>query len=53
MNRRSDYKIFYRELVARSSNYPKISFSEIYTILKYFIDKEEIELPRAFIELSF
>jgi len=53
MIRRSDYKIFYRELVARSANYPKISFSEVYTILKYFIDKEEIELPKAFVELTF
>ena len=40
--------------MARSSNYPRINFDEIYRILKIFMTPQEEEiLPRAFIELSF
>lgn len=48
------YKVFYQELVARASNYPEISFNEIYIVLQSIQKHYNLkEMQKAFFELSF
>ena len=48
------YKVFYLELVARASNYPKINFNEIYNALTSIQKTYNLkEMQKSFYELSF
>ena len=48
------YKVFYLELLARASNYPKINFSEIYIALSSIQKTYNLkEMQKPFFELSF
>ena len=48
------YKIFYKELIARAYNYPKINFNEIYTALSSIQKTYNLkEMQKSFYELSF
>ena len=40
MNNNDIYKIFHQELISRGTNYPKISFDEIYKLFDYDRDGE-------------
>ena len=48
------YKIFYLELIARSSEFPKIKFNEIYDPCQSIQKSNDLyEMQKSYYELSF